>query len=81
MEDWRLGHSDACKKIQKWKKELEQSAGDKKTPPFPKFSKFPSHFLFKEFEIITDLEPGIEAGTLYPHLCFFSYFLLLQKKI
>lgn len=63
-EDWRVGHSDICKKIQAWKKEhgLENATELPKSAELPTFQKYPSHFLFKEMEVITDLEPGVATG-------------------
>jgi len=63
VEDWRIGHSEICKKIQAWKKEhgLERSVEKPKSLEMPKFPKYPSRFLFKEMEIITDLEPEKDA--------------------
>jgi len=54
--DWKYGHNEVCKKIQQWQKDKK---GD-----MPVMTKYPSHFLFKEFELVTDPEPdeGDELG-------------------
>ena len=54
--DWKYGHNGACKKIQQWQKD---NAGNKE---IPEFDGYPLHYLFKEFEILTDPEPDVDSG-------------------
>jgi len=52
--DWKSGHNAACKKIQQWQK-------DNPGKEIPKFSEYPLHYLFKEFELLTDPEPDVDS--------------------
>ena len=72
VEDWKIGHQEICKKIQAWKKErgLDESKEVPKSIELPKFRKYSDKFLFKEFEVLTDVEPEASSGTT---VCLFSY--------
>jgi MYND finger len=69
MDDWKIGHSEFCKKLQAWKKEhgLENVKEIPKSVELPKFNKYSHSTLFKELDVVTDVEPGKESGLLpYP---------------
>lgn len=62
LDDWKLGHSENCKKICAWKKENGLENSTQKPDNLPSFKKYTSTFLFKEMEIVTEPEPLKDEG-------------------